>query len=190
MVRINEDFKKELKRACVAGLEESVAPIAGYGSLAIKESKAAKDVTHDEFILLTISAQAFRVFLVMQFDKNSMTENLVSNAILKGNGVLTDDAFYDYIGELGNAFCGAIKRDLTDIVQHLGMSTPNRLSKDCLPYLIDFETHFEHHIVAEINEQTLFNVSLYLNADHELDYEVNRAAAADLEVETGELEMF
>ena len=70
------------------------------------------------------------------------------------------------------------------------MSTPNRLSRDCLKYFDALKIDFENHSVAHYDDEPLFYASVYLSADDEINYTINSASASEDEVDSGELEFF
>lgn len=187
---INEDFKREIHQLFTQGFRESLEPGIDAESLLIKEQQRLETEHGKEFFLLTVSSQLFRIFLVLHFTKDTLSESFVAQALNIGGNAITDENYYDYLGEVGNAFCGSIKRNLNRTVPHLGMSTPNRLTKDCLPYLSSFKIDDEVHAVAEYQGQTLFYASAYLSADDELNYEVKSQVVDEDEPDSGELEFF
>ena len=185
---VNEEFKNEIKRTFKASYEDSLCAGSDSSSWKIKEKSSLDDIDESEFYVLTMSSQLFRIFILLHFTKQESTEQFVSNILKISQSNLDDDKFYDYLGEVGNAFLGAVKRDLGRAVPSLGMSTPNRLNKDCLKYMKSLNTDFEAHAVAEYQEQPLFYASVYLVADDELNIEITRNQIE--EVDSGELEMF
>ncbi len=187
---VNEDFKRELKQLFSKGLEDSLTPGTDASRWSFKDRNNSEDIQEEEFFVLTVSSQLFRVFVLLHFTRSPNTEAFVSEVLKTGNNALDTDKFYDYLGEVGNAFCGAIKRDLNRIVPSLGMSTPNRLGKDCLKYMTSLKVDYEAHSLASYDDNPLFYASIYLSADEELHYDVNSVQASDDDVDSGELEFF
>lgn len=186
---VNDEFKNEIKRSFKASFEDSVVAGSDASRWYIKERSNLDNLNENEFYVLTMSSQLFRIFVLLHFSKNSHTESLVSNILKINQSNLDDDKFYDYLGEVGNAFLGAIKRDIGKSVPSLGMSTPNRLNKDCLKYMDSLNTNFEAHAVAEYDDQAIFHASVYLVADEELNIHVDRTVVEEA-TDSGELEMF
>ncbi|KZY44591.1 MULTISPECIES: hypothetical protein [unclassified Oleiphilus] len=186
---VNEEFKNEIKRTFKASFEESITAGSDPSRWYIKERTNLDNLNEAEFYVLTMSSQLFRIFVLFHFTKKPETESLISETLKINQSNLDDDKFYDYLGEVGNAFLGAIKRDIGKAVPSLGMSTPNRLSKDCLKYMKSLNTNFESHSVAEYDDQALFYASVYLVADEELDIRIDRHLI-EQETDSGELEMF
>ncbi|TNC82966.1 MAG: hypothetical protein C9356_00510 [Oleiphilus sp.] len=187
---IKEDFKREIHQLFIKGFREALEPGFDAEDLQIKEQQRFETEHGEEFFLLTVSSQLFRIFILLHVSRNQHAENFVAKALNIGTNAVTEENFYDYLGEVGNAFCGSIKRNLNKTVPHLGMSTPNRLDKDCLPYLSSFKIDDEVHAIAEYQGQTLFHASAYLSADDELNYEVKSQAIDEAEPDSGELEFF
>lgn len=188
---VNEDFKREIQNSFISSFEEAVVPASDASQWTLKEKSANHAVDEAEFFVLTISSQLFRIFVLMHFTKSEKTEQYVSDLMKLGaNSALNDDTFYDCLGEIGNAFCGSMKRDISKIVPSLGMSTPNRLSRDCFKYMSALKINFETHYVAEHNDQPLFYASAYLVADEKLDYTGKVRDDNEEELDSGELEFF
>ena len=186
---VNDDFKNEIKRTFKASFEDALVTGSAPSRWLIKERSNLDNLNEDEFYVLTMSSQLFRIFVLFHFSKKSETESFVSDVLKVNLSNLDDDKFYDYLGEVGNAFLGAIKRDIGKAVPSLGMSTPNRLNKECLKYMKSLNTNLESHAVAEYDEHALFYASVYLVADEELDIHINKNAFEE-ETDSGELEMF
>jgi len=187
---VNEDFKREIKQLFNRGLEDALTPGTDPSRWTFKDKNSVEDIDEEEFFVLTVSSQLFRTFILLHFSRSPESEAFVSEVLKTGNNILDPDKFYDYLGEVGNALCGSIKRDLNKIVPSLGMSTPNRLGKDCLKYMTALKIDFESHAVASFDEKPLFYASVYLSADEELEYDVSVAQANEDDVDSGELEFF
>jgi hypothetical protein len=184
---VNEEFKNEIKRIFNTSYADALT--SNSDSWQFREKAALDKLDTKEFYVLTMSSQLFRIFIFLHFTKNADTERYVSNALNLTSGKLDDDKFYDYLGEVGNSFLGAIKRDIGKYVPSLGMSTPNRLSIDCLKYMKNLKSNFETHSSASLEDKTLFHASVYLVADEELNIHIDRYSHED-EVDSGELELF
>ena len=188
-MQVNEEFKNEVKRTFKQSFEESLIPGTDASRWLFKDKSNLDDINEEEFYVLTMSSQLFRIFVLFHFTKKEETERLLADILKVNVSNLDDDKFYDYLGEVGNAFLGSIKRDIGKAVPSLGMSTPNRLNKDCLKYMKSLNVNYESHSVAEYDDQALFYSSVYLVADEDLDIPVNRTLIEE-EVDSGELEMF
>ena len=146
-----------------------------------------------EFVLLTISSPLFRILTVIHLNNDNVTKAFVANKLNTTVDGLTDERFYDYIGEVGNTFCGAIKRSLNNFIPSLGMSTPNRLESGSMKYMLSQKPSFESFKHIEINGQTLFECGIYVCNDAELDFDITQTTTSNTEVEEadcGELEFF
>lgn len=185
---VNEDFKRELRRLLIDGLEEGQA--ASAMTWTSRETPNERAEASDELFMLTISSQLFRVIILMHFSRNELFERAVMEALKINNNVLEADKFYDFVGEVGNAVCGAVKRELGRTVPSLGMSTPNRLSQECMKYIRSLKIDFQTHAEVLRDGERLFAASLYLCADHDLDYRVSVSAPREDDVASGELEFF
>lgn len=186
---VNEEFKNEIKRTFRISFEESLIPGTDSSLWQFKEKSNLNQLNAQEFYVLTMSSQLFRIVVLFHFTRRAESEAFVGDVLKVNANNMNEDKFYDYLGEVGNAFLGSIKRDIGKLVPSLGMSTPNRLNKDCLKYMTTLNTNFESHAIAEFNGQELFYSSIYLVADQDLDIEVNKTQLED-ETDSGELEMF
>jgi len=185
---VNEEFKNEIKRTFKASYEEAICAGSDGTDWHIKDKSNLNDIEESEFFVLTMSSQLFRIFILMHFSKQASTEQYVCDILKINPSNMDEEKFYDYLGEVGNSFLGSVKRDIGRFIPSLGMSTPNRLNKDCLKYMKSLNTDFEAHAVAEYQDQPLFYASVYLVADDELNIEITRNQIE--EVDSGELEMF
>ena len=150
-----------------------------------------------EFILLTIASPLFRVLTVIHLSNTETTKAFVANKLNTAVDGLTDERFYDYIGEVGNTFCGAIKRNLNSFIPSLGMSTPNRLQTGSMKYMLSQEPSFESFKHIKINGQTLFECGVYIcndnNKDIEFDFDITPTTTSTIDAEAtdcGDLEFF
>jgi hypothetical protein len=185
---VNENFKRELGRLLQGALEE--VQVSSSNPWVIRENNDEKYQGMAEIFMLTISSQLFRIVLVMHFSRTSEFEEVVINALKLNANSLDQHKFFDFVGEVGNSICGAIKRELTRTVPSMGMSTPNRLSRDCLKYVKTRSIDYQSHRDVILDDQRLFAVSLYLFADHDLNYEVKDVVGSEDDVASGELEFF
>ncbi|MFV1873651.1 MAG: hypothetical protein ACMZ64_10055 [Oleiphilus sp.] len=186
---VNDEFKNELKRTFIRSFEDSFVTGSDPTRWQFKEKTNLDTIKTNEFFVLTMSSQLFRIFIFLHLSKNPDTEQYVSTVLNLTPGKLDNDKFYDYLGEVGNAFLGAIKRDIGKYVPSLGMSTPNRLDRDCLKYMGYLKANFEAHATGSYDDKTLFYSSVYLVADEDLNIHVDRHSHDD-EVDSGELELF
>lgn len=189
MSKVNDALRQEVIKLFTEGFRESMMPGVNPDDVLVKEQSKLHKEDHEEFFLLTVSSQLFRLFVIIHFSKDRQSESFVSEVLGIPQNNLTEAAFYDYMGELGNAFCGYLKRELNKSVPHLGMSTPNRLGRDCIRYMTSLNSDLEHHAVAEYKGEPLFHASTYLVADQVLDYDIKQSFE-EQETESGDLEFF
>jgi hypothetical protein len=148
------------------------------------------EIAEQELFMLTISSYRFRIFLLFYFTKSEALEEYVSGALHLPRQELENERFYDFLGEVGNKFCGAIKRELGHHLPHMGMSTPNRLNIESIPYISDINFDFKSHIKAESTNNIVFHSSLCVMMDGELDFRIQDDWNKKEEAEAGELELF
>lgn len=140
-------------------------------------------------IVLTIAGYAMRVVVALYFKLDADTRAHFERLNRVEPGTMDDQAFRDALAECGNICAGALNRSLGDHFPHIGMSTPNLLSRDSLAYADvlgkGYQRHFQLNGLAQPYWATLYVVA-YADLDFAVDIEAEEAAEAD----TGELEMF
>jgi hypothetical protein len=191
MAKTNDEFKREIRRLLEAGFRESVMSGPQASEWQISDTSSDDATRLNEFFVLTISSQLFRVFLLLHFSVTPKLEALVGEHLKTGSSAALDPVrLYDYLGELGNSICGAMKRELAQTVPSLGMSTPNRLNKHCMRYIQSLDISTETHMRAVHDGDLMFCASAYLVADEELNYHVKAHSHGTDAVDFGELELF
>lgn len=190
MATTNEEFKREVRRTLATGFDEAIASGSNAAQWIITDTSSDDATKLDEFFVLTISSQLFRVFLLLHFSITPKLEALVAEHLKITATSIDQDKLYDYLGEFGNAICGSMKRELNRTVPSLGMSTPNRLNRDCMRYIQSLDIATETHMSARHDGDLMFCASVYLVADDELNFNVKAHATGDDEVDFGELELF
>jgi hypothetical protein len=143
-----------------------------------------------EFIILTISSYDLRTFVLLHFSKNANSTRYVSSALETTPHNLSDAAFYDFLGEVGNKFCGAFKRELGRVLPHLGMSTPNRLPHESLIHLQNLRCGYDTHVKVSTPDEIVVYASLYVSTYGQEEFRLDEIPLEVEQVETGELEMF
>lgn len=188
------DFEKEVQRLFKVAVDETFYSSAEHEVFTTEATQTLAS-EYDEFFMLTISSQAFRVITLIHLNNDTSTKAYVAKKLNVNTDTLTDDKLYDFIGELGNTLCGSIKRNIHNFVPSLGLSTPNRLGKDCIKYMLSQEPSYKGHTHIEINGQALFECGVYVCTDTEIDYDIsptttNHAASEMEDLDCGELELF
>ncbi len=141
--------------------------------------------------MLTISSYEFRICILLHFTKDKLTMDYVANAIKMSPEKLEAARYYDYLGEIGNTFCGALKRELSKYFPHLGMSTPNKLVSASLKFMEDTGFDYDMHVKASDNNGVSFFSSLYITANKEFDFRVeNKKGEEAADANKGALELF
>jgi hypothetical protein len=190
MAKTNEEFKREVQRILMVGFRETVTIGSDADRWEITDTSSDEATKLEEFFVLTISSQLFRIFVLLHFTVCDKLGKMVAEQLKTGTNEIDRARLYDYLGELGNGICGAIKRDLGRTVHSMGMSTPNRLNRDCMKYIQSLDISTETHVMARHDGDLMFCCSAYLVADEELNYKVNSRSSGSEEVDYGELEFF
>jgi hypothetical protein len=128
--------------------------------------------------------------VLLHFSKNANSTRYVSSALDTTPHNLSDAAFYDFLGEVGNKFCGAFKRELGRVLPHLGMSTPNRLPHESLIHLQNLCCGYDTHVKVSTPDEIVVYASLYVSTYGQEEFRLDEIPLEVEPVETGELEMF
>ena len=186
---VTQYAKSSLDTLMTMSLQESLRTEANseWGVKPIDNLESAKQ---KEFIMLTISSYEFRICILLHFSKDKQTTEYVANAIKMPADKLEAALYYDYLGEIGNTFVGAFKRELAKYFPHLGMSTPNRLVSSSLKFLKEFPFDYGMHIKASTDGGVSFYSSLYLSSNKDFDFRVENKESLEGDAEKGDLELF
>ena len=188
---INDEFKQVVKSLFEKSFESTLRDANKETAWEFKPNlELPENPNSDELIMLTISAQAFRALIILNFKKDEFSEKFVADVFKIPHAELTKERFYDYLCELGNIFCGMLKRDLGKYIPSLGMSTPNLLDIQALKFIDIERTDLQCHIESRFNNQTFMFGSVFIITYADLDIEVKGHSAAEEEVESGDLEFF
>ncbi len=157
----------------------------------VRSGFADADMKEQQVYMLTVSSYTFRIIVLLQFTDNAATRAYVAHALKIERDKLDESRYYDYLGEMGNTFCGAFKREVGKYYPHTGMSTPNKLAGQSLRYLTQIATDFHTHVKAsEEIDKARFIGSLYISAFGDVDFKVEKGKKVEEPVETGALELF
>lgn len=186
---VSQDAKNSLNSLLNLCLHESLRCEA-VNDWNLRTISNESEIAGKEIYMLTISSYEFRIFLVLHFDNDKQVRNYVANAIKIPPESMTEQRFYDYLGEVGNAFCGIFKRELGKHFPHLGMSTPNRLASISLKHLDTWTFDYDAHLKASAGDDLKFFGSMYVSAFGDLDFRVKNTKSVNDDVQTGALELF
>ncbi|EJM97758.1 hypothetical protein [Herbaspirillum sp. YR522] len=166
-------------------LRASLVPPGQAAELTVLSDLAGID--ERQMVVLTVSSYLFRVMLMFHFTPDVATRAHFARLNQVAPGELGDQAFMDAIAECGNLCCGVLNRDLGNFFPHLGMSTPNVIDSRCAAYLQALNATHVRHLAVDIPDTRRFHVSLCISAHADMDFAVS---AQEIEVDTGELELF
>lgn len=186
---VSHEAKNGFDKLMSRCLEETLKT-AAHPAWILKPVSRLEDVAQDEFIMLTISSYAFRIFMLLHLTRDTARSNYVASALKLTPENLADTRFYDYVGEMGNTFVGAVKRELGTYFPHTGMSTPNRLVSDSLQFLSEMKFDHVSHVKAGSGTELAFYGSIFVSAYQDLDFRVENSKKSEESIETGALELF
>lgn len=149
-----------------------------------------KDFQSQRFILLTVSSYDFRLMVLLHFSVNDSSMKYVADRLKQSVADLPLPQYYDYLSEIGNNFCGSVKRDLCQFYPHLGMSTPNQLGRESLSHVKSWPVEHEAHVKAQGADGVEFHGSIYVSAFGDLDFDFQVSVKQEEAVEMGALELF
>lgn len=111
--------RQTLSDILTSSLASNVISLGGVSSMPFESWPQPHTVNDSRLIVLTLSAFRFQGLMCLFAVADHATVDL-------------DD---DHLQELANNLCGTFKRQLGRHIPVLGMSTPNRLQPECLPFL-------------------------------------------------------
>ena len=183
---ITDRAKASFDRLLISSLRSGM-PVGG-ASVSVEPLKELGKIKEKKIVILTVSSYLFRAIAIIYFKPDAATRAYFNRNAEEGAPPLSDDEFYDRISECGNVCCGALNRDLGPFFPHVGMSTPNIIDKDCMQYVDLLGCGLTKHYQIVLNGELTMYASLCV-ADYGLvDFHVD--PAVEVEVDTGELEMF
>lgn len=188
-VTLPQAAKESLIKLLTGSLEESLKTDA-YASWTLQTLTNPEQVVAPEFTMLTISSYDFRIFVLLHSTCSAPSMRYAADALRMPLEQLTTTRYYDFIGELGNRFCGAFKRDLGGYFPHMGMSTPNRLRSESLKHLKNLSPAYDIHVSAQASKETTFSASIYVSVYGTREFRLDKLQQAAEKVDAGALEMF
>ncbi len=175
-------LSRSLEEALKASLKQPDWEMVAEKNLAAIKKK--------EFIMATISSCVFRCIVIVHFSRDDIFLKSIASALNIPVDELGDQSFYDYIREMGNLVCGAVKRELSPSTTYLGMSIPSQLVAESLVYLDDAKFDFDTHITASSDSATICgSIYMYTFGDVSIQMPEDNITSDDA-FETGELELF
>lgn len=186
---VSQSAKDDLSRLLTHCLQSSLVS-DGYSNWTLQPLAQAEEYPAQEFMMLTISSYDFRMFVLLHWTISPASLRYAAAALKMQRDQLTTERYYDFLGELGNRFCGAFKRDLGASFPYTGMSTPNRLRRESLKHVKNLSGTYETHINAKAHDDTSFCASLYVSNYSPNDFKLKTVPQAQPQNEVGELELF
>jgi hypothetical protein len=183
---ITERAKASFDRLLISSLRSGM-PVGG-ASVSVEPVAALEKNKDKKIVILTVSSYLFRALAIIYFKPDAATRAYFNRNAEEGAPELSDEEFYDRVSECGNVCVGALNRDLGPFFPHVGMSTPNIIDKDCMQYVdllgCGLVKHYKVLLAGELTMHATLCVADYGLVDFHVD------PAVEVEVDTGELEMF
>lgn len=183
---ITDRAKASFDRLLVSSLRSGM-PVGG-ASVSVEPVAVLEKTKDKKIVILTVSSYLFRALAIIYFKPDAATRAYFNRNAEEGAPALSDEEFYDRVSECGNVCVGALNRDLGPFFPHVGMSTPNIIDKDCMQYVdllgCGLVKHYKVVLAGELTLHATLCVADYGQVDFHVD------PAVEVEVDTGELEMF
>ena len=184
---ISSAFESMMKKTFRDSLIVAVGNrLQSKSDLSARENIELERINAENAIALTISSHLFRILIVMYFDFSPAVSRFLT-ASLGDTAKASDDKTYDFLYEVGNRYCGTMKRDLQTAVPSLGMSTPNLLKTSAMEHVRSLKLDQESHLELKYQGEGLMFASYFLSAYGDLDV---TSVEQTTEVDAGELEFF
>jgi hypothetical protein len=183
-------MERELNTVLTVSLESALAARMTSTEWRVEPLLNIDHIRQNEFVLLTVSSFHFRLLVLLHFSAMSSALKYVADALKQAPESLTTEGCYDYLAELGNQFCGEVKRIIGMQYPHIGMSTPMRLSNTSLPFVHNLKTCLATHVRATRDDKDIFSGSIYLCTDDGFEFQVDSKLAKANQVQTSALELF
>ena len=183
--------QENLKKILLFSMSNSFTRLIENGGLTTADKAFDTGTTGDiGHIMLTISGLEFRALVMLHYPAGKKASYFLN--IYEGDERTTkhDNNLESFYTELGNQFCGEIKRNLYKQFNHLGMSTPSLLSPTTS--LLDIENPLliaKCHQSYEADHQFALGGSIYVFSNQSLEFSFDNASTTEV-ISTGELEFF
>jgi len=187
--RFPQDSKIALANLLKKCLAESLRTDA-YPTWTLQTLESADEIVAPEFTMLTVSSYDFRMYVLLHSSCDPASMRYAADALQMGAEQLSTIRHYDFLGELGNRFCGAFKRELGSCFPHTGMSTPNRLGNESLKHLRNSPCSSDTHVSARADDGTTFFASLFVSVYGTQQFRLDNLSKVEEQVEVGALELF
>lgn len=140
-------------------------------------------------VVLTIASYSARIVVALYFKLDADTRTHFERLNRADAGSFDEQRLIDALNECGNICAGALNRGLGEVFPHIGMSTPNLLSRDAMAYVEALgPCHSRHYELKGLAQP--YWASLFVRAYTPLDFHIDVPSEAEAAADTGELEMF
>ena len=139
-----------------------------------------------ESSIITISSYKFKVLALLHVSKNPFTKAIFRSRTNDQN--ISDNQFYDMVGELSNVFSGKVKREVEQMYPYLGMSTPNLLTHQSFELLSKEDYQSKTHGKVRIDNHNILGASLLFSKSDDISLRFPKAKGDNSSL--GELEFF
>jgi hypothetical protein len=172
-------------------MEQSFASILQKINLQPAEKAIDLDLARNlAHILFTISGLKFKALVLLHHPTGINALHYLNILTNDDRNTKTEKDIAPYYTEIGNQFCGEVKRQFYKQFEHLGMSTPSILSPATTIAHIASETlDVECHRFYTDKEQIVVGCSMYIFSDQTIEFEFDQSSGNET-ISSGELEFF
>lgn len=162
--------REQLGKLLCRSLDDSTTCLQHAQAMSAQEWQRDETKNNTCLILLSLSSYQFHSLVLVITDSSRATFEVTDDLLL----------------EMGNTFCGSLKRKLGQHLPNLGMSTPHTLSVRCLPMLLE---NYQQPLVAICHDSRGMEVTGWLLIPNDFSLRLIPQDVENVE-NTGELELF
>jgi len=185
----NENFFEQVKLQFKKNLMASFKGSGKDSECVVSDAGINTPSPYTDVVLVTISSLTFRLIFGLHFQLDSNASSHCPLTKWSKIDSSEQEKIYDYLGEISNGCCGAIKRDISAMVPALGLSTPNILDSSCIAYLKDLQAQHEAKFAIEYEGQEFLAFTVHLCAPQNVTIAYTENVKIE-EEQSGTLEFF
>lgn len=179
---ITEQNRSSIETAFLRSLKEGLVRDASDACEIVSIERVEQSgQAQANLLLLTLSSFIFRLMMLFRIVESPAT---CAYFVRSSNHGLDE-----HFSEVANMCGGALRRELSASFAHLAMSTPTRLSNQCMALLQELQPQFVSSYLITINDSVRLQATLCLCGSVPLEIELG-ADTAEAERNSGELELF
>ncbi len=172
-----ETFQRIFLHALRKGLQRNSLESFVATSVSTDASYSDKEAI---LIVMTVSSFAFRLMVLF-----NVVENQLNREYFIGD--TPNQTFVEAFYEVANLCCGALNRDISRDISHLGMSVPVMLTQSCMEYIDALNPQYLESYSITLNETASVHATLCLSCSAPVSFSTD---LSQIEEDAGALELF